>query len=374
MSHETRNPARKGGETLETIQILRAAAVIAVVVSHTMHELARLLEGNVVAFNEKAFPGDFGVDLFFVISGFIMVYVSREAFAQPGAVASFIKRRLIRIVPLYWLMTTAMIAVIVILPDNVHTATRDPMQWISSYLFIPHERMTDGLMRPVLGLGWSLEYEMFFYCLFALGLLLPMRRGLVLTGALIVLVWTAGLLWAQASPVLYFLSRPVIFEFAAGLVLGCCYLAGARLSPVLALTFVTAGIAILFADPAFDAGVEAERHVLYGFPAVLMVAGATMFRGVGEYRAGRLWLSAGDASYSTYLVHPFVLGGLAIAGREIQRAGLLTPEIFFATFVLVAIMASLAAGYLVNAFVDMPMREALQRSLSGTGKSAVKPA
>src|SRR5690606_35064881 len=108
----------------------------------------------------KLFPGDFGVDLFFVISGFIMVHVSRNQFARPGAPLDFVRRRLVRIVPLYWTMTTLMVAVVLLLPQSVDTATADPRQWIASYLFIPFERASDGMMRPVLGLGWSLNYEM----------------------------------------------------------------------------------------------------------------------------------------------------------------------------------------------------------------------
>ena len=362
--------APKGGQTLETIQILRAAAVIAVVVSHASHELTRLLESRVVAFNEKAFPGDFGVDLFFVISGFIMVYVSRNAFGRPGNVGKFIKRRLIRVVPLYWLMTTAMIAVILVMPDSVHTATRDPLQWLFSYLFIPHERMTDGLVRPVLGLGWSLEYEMYFYALFALGLFLPRKYAIPLVCATIALVCAVGAMAEGKNTILHFFSRPVTLEFAAGAVIGWFYLSGGRLPMWFAMASILAGLAILFADPAFDALVEAKRHIYYGIPALLIVSGATLFRNARDYRAGRPLLLAGDSSYATYLVHPFVLGGLALGARKLHQAETLPPELFAPVFILTAIASSLIAGYLVHRFVDEPMRRGLGRIRLGHVKRA----
>jgi peptidoglycan/LPS O-acetylase OafA/YrhL len=97
-----------------------------------------MLSSAVLQINEKRFPGDFGVDLFFVVSGFMMVCMSRDTFAQEGAAMDFLRRRGIRIVPLCWLITSLMIAVVVVLPHRVRTATSDAGQWISSYVLAPH--------------------------------------------------------------------------------------------------------------------------------------------------------------------------------------------------------------------------------------------
>src|SRR5665213_384 len=88
------------------IQILRAVAALMVVLSHAQNDALREAIANGYRFTRfELLPWDSGVDLFFVISGFIMVYSSQRLFATPGAGGAFISRRLIRIVPLYWMIT-----------------------------------------------------------------------------------------------------------------------------------------------------------------------------------------------------------------------------------------------------------------------------
>src|SRR5262249_39195350 len=98
---ESAAPARvRGGSSLLAIQILRAVAALGVLFYHTAHEVAART-GVTVPFGELV-VGAGGVDLFFVISGFVMVYASERLFAQPGATRIFFLRRLARILPLYW--------------------------------------------------------------------------------------------------------------------------------------------------------------------------------------------------------------------------------------------------------------------------------
>lgn len=350
----------------ESIQALRCIAVLAVVLSHSFHELARMFAGVNANFNEKAFPGDFGVDLFFVISGFIMVHVSRNAFAAPGAVGAFVKRRLIRIVPLYWLMTSLMIAIVMLAPEHVHTATSDARQWIASYLFIPYPRISDGLMRPVLGLGWSLNYEMYFYALFSVCLLLPMRRAVPLAVALLFGTWLLGFTPLARIAAIDFLSHPMIFEFAAGMLLGWSFCAGARLAGPACLALIAAGFALLFLAPAFDANVEAGRHLFYGIPALLITAGAGLYRKGTRLKVNPLAVTIGDASYSAYLSHPFVLGAMAVVVAKFALMEALPPAVLCAAFLAVALIASAATGILLHRFVDLPLTGFLHSRLGKT--------
>lgn len=351
----------------ESIQALRCIALMAVVLSHSFHELARLFAGVDASFNEKAFPGDFGVDLFFVISGFIMVHVSRNAFGAPGAMGEFVKRRLIRIVPLYWLMTSLMIAIVLLAPEHVHTATSDPRQWIASYLFVPFPRISDGLMRPVLGLGWSLNYEMYFYALFSLCLLLPLRRAVPAAVALLCATWLLGLTPLAHVAAIEFLSRPMIFEFAAGMLLGWLFTAGARLDGPFCAGLIVAGFAILFMAPAFDAHVEADRHLFYGIPALLIMAGAALNRQGERLRVNRLAVTIGDASYSAYLSHPFVLGAMALVATKFALVEAMAPAHFCALFLAVALIASAVVGVLLHRLVDLPVTSLLNARLRKAG-------
>ena len=340
---------------LETIQFLRGVAVVVVVISHAMHELAALLEGHLRSFDEKRFPGDFGVDLFFVISGFIMVYVCRDLFARPGAMADFVRRRLVRIVPLYWIMTTMMIGVVVLLPNNVDTATNDPGQWLASYFFIPYQRLSDGLVRPVLGLGWSLQYEMLFYGLFALGLLFPRRYAIPLVTGLIFAAWFVGDHLTGAGALAQFLSRPIIFEFVAGMFLGWVFVAGQRVPLNLCLGLGIIGVGLLFAAPAFDDIVDLSRHIVYGIPALLILAAFILPPEAEHVRVGRAALEVGETSFATYLTHPFVLGLMSLVASRLDLPVLVGPQIFSAGYVIVACLACVTVGYLVHHHLDLPL-------------------
>lgn len=358
-----RNPAA-AGQRLETIQFLRAIAVFFVVVSHAGHEVADLLAGA-ATFDEKKFPGDFGVDLFFVISGFIMVYVSRDAFGKTGAAADFILRRIVRIVPLYWLMTTAMIAIVLAMPGSVDTATSDPRHWLASYLFVPFARASDGLMRPVLGLGWSLQYEMLFYALFALGLFLPRRWAIGAVLALIAAVLLAARQFAGVSSVAAFFSHPIMLEFAGGIVLGSLFVSGRTLPAWFCALSIATGIVLLFAAPSFSPDVDRVRHLHYGAPAFLIVAGAILSPGAGNRAMSPAMVELGEASYSIYLTHPFLLGAMALVADRLDLVGRIPLPNFAASFLAASIAASAVLGYGVHV--------ALDRRLTGIARAWLMP-
>ena len=166
-----------GHERLASIQILRAAAAMGVVFAH-------LTESYRAVFNAKDavwdfYYGNFGVDLFFVISGFVMVYASEALFGQPGASRKFVIRRLIRIVPLYWIATSyALWGLLNVTGLNLPAATWKSI--FGSYFFLPFPFPTGG---PLLIVGWTLNYEMFFYLIFAIAVFFDrIRAALVATG------------------------------------------------------------------------------------------------------------------------------------------------------------------------------------------------
>ena len=123
-----------------------------------------------------AFPWLAGVDIFFVISGFIMVYASSRWFGSAQSPRVFLAHRIARIVPLYWATTMLYLAVVLFAPALLNSEYLAPGFVISSFLFIPAAR-PDGLVQPLYSLGWTLNYEMFFYALFAIAIAFPRRRG-----------------------------------------------------------------------------------------------------------------------------------------------------------------------------------------------------
>ena len=117
--------------------------------------------------------------MFFVISGFIMVYVSRN-FSGPGGAADFAIRRVIRVVPLYWLFTGVFVALLLFWPSIFSTLKLSARHTAESFLFIPTVNNV-GDYYPVLGVGWTLNYEMYFYAIFAVLLLVPISRSVMIT-------------------------------------------------------------------------------------------------------------------------------------------------------------------------------------------------
>ncbi len=137
---------------LPGIQALRALAAMAVVVAHTGGEFEEHL--SLPGLMPSFIHGGAGVDLFFVISGFVMVYSSERLFGQHGAPRSFMMRRLIRIVPPYWLLTTVMLLFVMVRGFAVSDAS--PMLAVSSYFFIPYPRPS-GPIDPLYGVGSDSE-------------------------------------------------------------------------------------------------------------------------------------------------------------------------------------------------------------------------
>ncbi|MBA4334995.1 MAG: hypothetical protein C0420_08825, partial [Methylobacterium sp.] len=104
------------------IQVLRALAAFMVAVHHVQPDAAVLarLAGQPFA-GSDLLPWMAGVDIFFVVSGFIMVHASASLFDRPGAPALFLKRRLVRIVPLYWAATTLFLLIGLALPATLNS-------------------------------------------------------------------------------------------------------------------------------------------------------------------------------------------------------------------------------------------------------------
>ena len=139
------------------IQIIRFFAAAMVLFGHITHELNERPQFS-DSHNDLLSPFFMagGVDIFFVISGFIIFLVGHEQFAKPGAPIRFIRQRLIRIVPLYWLLTAAMIASIALFSNQVaHSDINLPLT-LASFAFFPVEN-SYGHFYPVLMVGWTLR-------------------------------------------------------------------------------------------------------------------------------------------------------------------------------------------------------------------------
>jgi len=219
---------------LVSIQVLRAVAALAVTVAHT-YPLVGLEFG--IANYPTLITGAAGVDLFFVISGFIMVYASEDLFEQQGAPRTFLLRRIIRIVPLYWLVTTVLLAYMLLRYGSPQEHSSRTIA--ASYFFIPTSNAAGAPITPFLAVGWTLNYEMFFYLVFAFGLLLRRAAAVIILSVLLI---AFGLWGRQLSlPLsLSILADPIILEFVFGMLVALAYREGIKLPKAAALALIVA--------------------------------------------------------------------------------------------------------------------------------------
>ena len=271
--------------TVVSIQYLRALAACMVVVFHI---------GFI--FGWAWGPGASGVDVFFVISGFIMWVVTADRETTPG---NFFWHRLIRIVPLYWTLTLIFVAGAFIIPSQF-TGRPGLGHIVQSLLFIPH-LAPNGNNEPVILQGWTLNYEMFFYAVFALSLLLPRAARLyALSGAMLVV---AGLLLQPSLPAARTYTSPMLLEFLAGVWIGHAWLNQRLPSLPAALTLIALGVVALMAPYWYD-GSGGYRALFWGAPAALIVIGSIAVERLGRMPGLGAVKLIGDASYSIYLSHP----------------------------------------------------------------------
>ena len=337
--------------TLHSIQALRAFAAILVVVLHSfVHLQVRHLIPTVPALVST---GRVGVDIFFVISGFIMVYISEERFGAKGASSDFLCRRIIRVAPTYWLYSLVMGALLFSFPHSFSEGkTFSAAHMLASMSFIPWANSL-GHIKPVLNVGWTLNYEMYFYCIFAILLLfgrkymLPLLSLILLSGAM------AGALIRPQAPIFSVVTSSLPIEFLFGCFIAVTYRRRPKLSPALCLVLIFSGIGMLVMTGVWGApGVP--RAIKWGTGSALLVAGMLFLESNGKLHVPAFVTALGNSSYSLYLTHLFTINALGEAwtlliGRDYEL------------FLVVAIATSVFAGHVAYRLIERPLTSYLHR-------------
>jgi len=341
--------------SLDSIQILRAIAALAVLLDHISSELLESLRWqNAVP---RFMVGVAGVDLFFVISGFVMVYASEPLFGVSGAPRALFLRRLARIVPFYWTTTFVLLAYGVAARVDFASSWEAARWIIPSFLFIPYPR-PDGLMLPYQYVGWTLNYEVMFYLIFAGAILLPRWRAVLVTTGLLVALSVTGLLGQELPGTVAFWCDPIVLEFAFGMFAALAYRSGVTMSPLAGGALVAAGIAALASTEIW--GYRGEWRVIeFGLPSAAILVGATLTRSAGALGPiSRSLVFLGDASYAIYLVHQVVF---SVARQSIGR--LVDFSFYPRSYALILLVSSLAVAILSYRSFEQPITRALQRRI-----------
>lgn len=351
------------------LQILRAVAALTVAFGHAQHDAkVQALKLGIGFERIYTLPWGAGVDLFFVISGFIMVYASERLFGQPGAAGDFFGRRLARIVPLYWLFLSAYLVLIL---QAAWAGTRElpgPTDVIASYAFFPTDPFGDGIPRPLLTLGWTLNYEMFFYAIFAMFIGLRRNRAVLGIGLVLLGLVALGTVFPPSKPALFFWTRPIVLEFGLGMALAVIFRGGITLPPLVRAALVAVALAILIVDPMrsgeqdfyWTTPNDVARLLSWGVPAALVVTAAVLGpqgRPSGLQRAG---IALGDASYALYLVHPFAIFGF----RKLWLAAGWQAHLGLWPMVFLSLAISCLAALAAHRIIERPVTDRLQSLLS----------
>ncbi|KUZ77117.1 acyltransferase [Burkholderia ubonensis] len=326
------------GGVFQNIQCARALAALTVVGYHM----------GVLPF------GQGGVDIFFVISGFIMSLVA------PREGRTFFRKRLIRIVPLYWLTTLGVFAIAAWKPQWLNSTTAGIDYLAKSLLFIPYVK-DSGHWGPLNLNGWTLEYEMLFYVVVAAALMRVRTRYATAIATLLLALFclyvaTVG----TPSAVVDHLGQPFVLEFGLGVLAYWALETGVarRVAPSVWAAIAVASVMAIASFQVFlgtPAGVA--RVAMWGGPACLLVVALIALDLHGWTIANRLIAALGSASYAIYLVHPYVIG---IATKIVKvRIGLDTPLGVAATLGVLAVVC--ASGYACHVSIEKPMLAALNR-------------
>jgi peptidoglycan/LPS O-acetylase OafA/YrhL len=335
---------------IRNIQALRAIAANGVVLSHLATVERQYSHGSAVL-SANAYSGVFGVDLFFVISGFIMVTIARNTSWR-----KFLFDRAMRILPPYWFYTT----IVLFASFYINISFEHPPSVWRSYLLIPDS------VGPLLFVGWTLMHEMYFYLCFALIIFLAGSRKLTITPLL--LIWAAAVvcfntivhLYQIADPIVELIVHPLTLEFIFG---AAAAILIQKNGPALAPYMLAAGIILFIAilslrgDGLGSADYRNwKRAILVGTSCALIVYGLVGIEIKSKLTAPDWLVVLGNASYSTYLSHILVLSVLG-------RMSVLMPNrnFYFETaFVIICVITANVVGLLSYILIERrPRKRAL---------------
>jgi peptidoglycan/LPS O-acetylase OafA/YrhL len=334
-----------GRQEIYTIQYLRAVAALFVLYYHLA-----LRYGGLVPI------GTFPLDLFFVISGFITWVISVD---RPIGPSDFMLRRIVRLVPNYWLATVATAVLILAKPNFTYGHELDMSRFVGSLFFWP--TLSGDRILPVVLQGWTLIYEMMFYILVAAALLVAQRyRPLFIAAAIGVLAILHGQI-----PEAHFVSltRPnILLEFLAGVLVGVVW-KNVRLSTGWALLLLAGGPISLVLSEYFRPHDLSALTVI--IPPALIVAGAAYYeknKGLPEIGLLRF---LGDASYSIFIWHVFV--SIILEGLLLHLHFPL--QLHFALVVSITIVLCC----LIYLWVERPMTDRLRGVVARKPRQPIQP-
>jgi exopolysaccharide production protein ExoZ len=340
-------------KTIQNIQALRGIAVLLVVLFHLVI-IEQKYGGSKTILPDFLKFGMFGVDLFFVISGFVMATITRGKFQNTNQAIRFLYHRVSRIYPTYWVYSFLVLGIFFFNPLLVNSSQGNEVNVLASFLLIPSETL------PLVMVGWTLIHEMYFYLVLFFILLFNQEKNFYKAMLLwVVVVIVVDVTLELNSPLARLVFNPLTIEFVLG-----CFLAihfyhenykpfkGGLLLFVALVGFMAAiyGQNIYHHSTGYIDPEGWWRILIYGVPSLLIV-----FSCVNAERNGFVihssLITIGDASYSIYLSHVLTLSA---AGRI---WGIFSSDLSWGNYVIIVILLVLAilVGILSYRYVEKPL-------------------
>ena len=301
--------------------------------------------------------GPYGVKIFFVISGFVMWHATLLA---DTSVTAFWRRRIVRIVPLYWIFLSLLVAVALVAPQFLKSTVITPEAVLKSYLFVPYYNTSVGVIAPILVPGWSLNYEVFFYLLFGI--------SLFIRPAALRATFVAGLLWSlvllgrwigPTSPAAVIYTSPNLLLFFDGIILAVVYRAYGTSSLTLGAILIAVGALLGAVGAPGDFG---RFESFIGLSPALVVAGMLALESTLRRFSSSLLHTIGSASYSIYLSHLFFLRLSELGWRSSVAAG--SSQLLQMAYVVFTFVFAIAGGIAVYYLIERPILVSCQSKRS----------
>ena len=327
-------------DTMHSVQLLRAIAAVLVVLFHAQLAMSTQFSSPAFALESYLFAfGAVGVHIFFVISGFIMVYTTRvdDSFRA----RDFLRRRILRIYPMYWLCAAFYLICHYFLGRPYRLSASETLGALA---------LSPDNASAIIGPAWTLSFEMFFYLCFGVAMKFGTTRGLIILGCTFSFSIATGVFSPVDGALGHLVTNTLLLEFIAGAVIGWLLATGRlprRGGPTV----------FLFALALFAAGIAAgyDRFpsvAMWGLPSTLIVAGVVIWQNARGFKQGLRALSHfGNSSYVLYLIHIIIITLTITLAAHVPAIRVTEPAL--AAVAIAGVSLLVAEG--VHTWIERPM-------------------
>ncbi|MEH2022211.1 acyltransferase family protein [Nostoc sp.] len=352
---------------LNLLQVYRGLAAVLVVLTHGNLILSREMhQGDLLQIFHF---GWIGVDFFFVLSGFIIFYIHQSDIGKPNKLKSFIFKRFIRVYPLYWSILSIKILVSLFNTNKDSIYQRSPDEIIKAILLLPQDHSI--LETTFIGVSWTLSYEVFFYCIFALLILknTKISQSIIVAWIIGIILNLLNLLPIGESFLVGFIFNERNLEF----VLGC--LAAYTISKYqfkFATSLIYVSIFLLVVSvintkyQEFDVS-GIPSLIAYGIPFTLLIIGSVYLELSKTVNIPQILIYIGNASYSIYLTHGFFLGNIVkVFTKFADKLNIyLIPNanIYYNVSAFLIVILAVVMGCVIHSYLEKPLITHLRKKV-----------